>query len=166
MSILMFTEWAIGIFLALLVHVIGYYIIGKTQGRKAKKLYIGVSWGFHVFSSRDKWFVNLFPKMKDRPEFEIGWLPIAADVDFTEPVHTSKDVGDDKEMIMDFAGVFANLIIGLLCIILYQIYKSFAGSELLYNFAMMNLLTASFVGVMIVFAHCVWQIYVKWQTKN
>lgn len=166
MSILKFIEWTIGIYLALLVHIMGYYFIGKMQGRKAKKLFIGASWGFHIFSSHDKWFVNLFPKMKDRPEFEIGWLPTAANVHFTEPIYVSKDVVDDKELMMDFAGVFANLVIGLLCIIFCQIFKSFTGSGFLYIFASQNFCIACTLGVLFVLANCAWLIYVKWQTKK
>ena len=86
-----------------------------------KRIDVLASWGFHVFSSHDRWFVCLFPKMRDRIEFRIGWLPVTADVRFTEPLdeqdkseNLKENLSDGKDMLLDFAGVLANMLVGLM----------------------------------------------------
>lgn len=169
MNISMLIIWFVGIFFSLLVHAIGYYVVGKMHGRRIKEMYIFASWGFHIFSSHDSWFVKLFPKMKGKPEFKIGWLPTAAGVDFVKPDNTNSAAGSketaDSELIIDFAGVLANIIVGLLLLGICQLSGPYHSSIYIYNFALQNLLMAGFVGIMLVFATCAWRFYEIWLKK-
>lgn len=170
-SVLLYTEGISLIFLAMLVHAFGYYLIGCVFGVSMKRIDVFASWGFHVFSSHDRWFVCLFPKMRDRIEFRIGWLPVTADVRFTEPLdeqdkseNLKENLSDGKDMLLDFAGVLANMLVGLMLLGFLSattnidIYSfPYIGNVYgLHFFAVVNLLLAVAVGVMIIVAHCIY----------
>lgn len=170
-SVILYAEGLSFIFLAMMIHAYGYYIVGKMFGVKMKRIDVFASWGFHIFSSHDRWLVRLFPKMKDWIELRIGWLPVTADVRYVEPeceLDKSEDLKenlpDGKEIMLDFAGVLTSLVVGLMLLGILaatssiDIY-SFPNIRNVYGlhfFAMVNLFLAVAIGVMLIIGHCIY----------
>ncbi len=112
-----FTFMFLSIALALTIHELGHYLAGRLFKTKIKSFNIFASLGFHLFSTHDKWLLQLFPSMKQRVEVKIGWLPLLAYVRFQDKP-TEEEVDKDylankpawQRLIIFSAGVLMNFL--------------------------------------------------------
>ncbi len=74
------------------MHEGGHFFFSKLFGVRVEKFFVFFDWHFHLFSTKDKWFTRLFPKMKDKEtEYGIGWIPLGGYVKIAGMVDESMD---------------------------------------------------------------------------
>lgn len=57
-------------------------------------------WKFHLFSTKDKWFTRLFPKMANKEtEYGIGWIPLGGYVKIAGMIDESMDLEQMKQPV-------------------------------------------------------------------
>ena len=49
--------------LLIVLHEGGHFFFSKLFGVRVEKFYMFFDWKFHLFSTKDKWFARLFPKV-------------------------------------------------------------------------------------------------------
>ena len=111
------------------LHEFGHFGFSKLFGVKVEKFYMFFNPYFHLFSTRDKWFARLFPRVaKNETEYGIGWVPLGGYVKIAGMIDESMDTEQMKQpaqanefrsqrvwkrFLIMFGGVLMNLITAL-----------------------------------------------------
>ena len=111
------------------LHEFGHFGFSKLFGVKVEKFYMFFNPYFHLFSTRDKWFARLFPRIaKNETEYGIGWVPLGGYVKIAGMIDESMDTEQMKQpaqanefrsqrvwkrFLIMFGGVLMNLITAL-----------------------------------------------------
>lgn len=129
-SFLQILQMVCSLSLLVFLHEGGHFLFAKFSGVKVEKFYLFFNPYFHLFSTRDKWFIKLFPYFKDNEtEYGIGWLPLGGYVSIAGMVDETKDAEDVaarqpeatdfnqksvwRRFLIMFGGVLFNLITAL-----------------------------------------------------
>ena len=76
----------------IVLHEGGHFFFSKLFGVRVEKFFMFFDYKFHLFSTKDKWFTRLFPKMKDNEtEYGIGWIPLGGYVKIAGMIDESLD---------------------------------------------------------------------------
>ena len=123
--------------LLVVLHEGGHFFFAKISGVKVEKFYMFFNPYFHLFSTRDKWFAKLFPRIAaNETEYGIGWIPLGGYVSIAgmvDETKNAKDVGTEvhdydfnskpiwKRFLIMFGGVLVNFLtaVALYCIIMF-----------------------------------------------
>lgn len=123
--------------LLVVLHEGGHFFFAKISGVKVEKFYMFFNPYFHIFSTRDKWFAKLFPRIAaNETEYGIGWIPLGGYVSIAgmvDETKNAKDVGEEvhdydfnakpiwKRFLIMFGGVLVNFLtaVALYCIIMF-----------------------------------------------
>ena len=86
--------------LLIVLHEGGHFFFAKLFKVKVEKFFMFFDWKFHLFSTKDKWFTRLFPKMKDNEtEYGIGWIPLGGYVKIAGMIDESLDTEQMKQPV-------------------------------------------------------------------
>ncbi len=84
--------------LLVVLHEFGHFGFSKLFGVKVEKFYMFFNPYFHLFSTRDKWFARLFPRIaKNETEYGIGWIPLGGYVKIAGMIDESMDTEQMKQ---------------------------------------------------------------------
>ena len=84
----------------IVLHEGGHFFFAKLFKVKVEKFFMFFDWKFHLFSTKDKWFTRLFPKMKDaETEYGIGWIPLGGYVKIAGMIDESMDTEQMKQPV-------------------------------------------------------------------
>ncbi len=82
----------------IVLHEGGHFFFAKLFGIRVEKFFMFFDYKFHLFSTKDKWFTRLFPKMKDNEtEYGIGWIPLGGYVKIAGMIDESMDTEQMKK---------------------------------------------------------------------
>ena len=86
--------------LLIVLHEGGHFFFSKLFGVKVEKFFMFFDYKFHLFSTKDKWFTRLFPKMaKNETEYGIGWIPLGGYVKIAGMIDESLDTEQMKQPV-------------------------------------------------------------------
>ena len=89
--------------LLIVLHEGGHFFFSKLFKVRVEKFFMFFDYKFHIFSTKDKWFLRLFPKFKDREtEYGIGWIPLGGYVKIAGMIDESMDVEQMKQPVKDY----------------------------------------------------------------
>lgn len=78
--------------LLVVLHEGGHFFFSKLFKVRVEKFYMFFNPKFHLFSTRDKWFAKLFPRIaKNETEYGIGWIPLGGYVKIAGMIDESMD---------------------------------------------------------------------------
>ncbi len=84
----------------IVLHEGGHFFFAKLFKVKVEKFFMFFDYKFHLFSTKDKWFTRLFPKMKDaETEYGIGWIPLGGYVKIAGMIDESMDTEQMKQPV-------------------------------------------------------------------
>lgn len=88
--------------LLIILHEGGHFFFSKLFKVKVEKFFMFFDWKFHLFSTKDKWFVRLFPKAKNlKTEYGIGWIPLGGYVKIAGMIDESLDTKQMQQPVKD-----------------------------------------------------------------
>ena len=86
--------------LLIVLHEGGHFFFSKLFGVRVEKFFMFFDYKFHLFSTKDKWFTRLFPKMaKNETEYGIGWIPLGGYVKIAGMIDESLDTEQMKQPV-------------------------------------------------------------------
>ena len=86
--------------LLIVLHEGGHFFFAKLFGIKVEKFFMFFDWKFHLFSTKDKWFARLFPRIaKNETEYGIGWIPLGGYVKIAGMIDESMDTEQMKQPV-------------------------------------------------------------------
>ena len=86
--------------LLIILHEGGHFFFAKLFGVRVEKFFMFFDWKFHLFSTKDKWFTRLFPKMAQKEtEYGIGWIPLGGYVKIAGMIDESMDTEQMKQPV-------------------------------------------------------------------
>ena len=86
--------------LLIVLHEGGHFFFSKLFKVRVEKFYMFFDYKFHLFSTKDKWFTRLFPKMaKNETEYGIGWIPLGGYVKIAGMIDESLDTEQMKQPV-------------------------------------------------------------------
>ncbi|MBQ8936274.1 MAG: site-2 protease family protein, partial [Bacteroidaceae bacterium] len=78
--------------LLIILHEGGHFFFSKLFGVRVEKFFMFFDWKFHLFSTKDRWFARLFPKVAaNETEYGIGWIPLGGYVKIAGMIDESLD---------------------------------------------------------------------------
>ena len=84
--------------LLVVLHEGGHFMFSKLFGVRVEKFYMFFNPKFHLFSTKDKWFAKLFPRIaKNETEYGIGWIPLGGYVKIAGMIDESMDKEQFKQ---------------------------------------------------------------------
>ncbi len=84
----------------IVLHEGGHFFFSKLFKVRVEKFFMFFDWKFHLFSTKDKWFTRLFPKMADNEtEYGIGWIPLGGYVKIAGMIDESLDTEQMKQPV-------------------------------------------------------------------
>ena len=84
----------------IVLHEGGHFFLAKLFKVRVEKFFMFFDYKFHLFSTKDKWFTRLFPKMKDNEtEYGIGWIPLGGYVKIAGMIDESLDTEQMKQPV-------------------------------------------------------------------
>ena len=84
--------------LLIVLHEGGHFFFAKLFKVRVEKFFMFFDWKFHLFSTKDKWFTRLFPKMAEKEtEYGIGWIPLGGYVKIAGMIDESMDLEQMKQ---------------------------------------------------------------------
>nr|MCR4994866.1 site-2 protease family protein [Bacteroidales bacterium] len=88
--------------LLIVLHEGGHFFFAKLFGVRVEKFFMFFDWKFHLFSTKDKWFARLFPKLaKNETEYGIGWIPLGGYVKIAGMIDESMDTEQMQQPVQD-----------------------------------------------------------------
>ena len=115
--------------LLIVLHEGGHFFFSKLFGVRVEKFFMFFDWKFHLFSTKDKWFARLFPKVAaNETEYGIGWIPLGGYVKIAGMIDESLDTEQMKQPVQPdefrakpvwqrflimFGGVLVNFLLAL-----------------------------------------------------
>lgn len=133
--------------LLVVLHEGGHFFFSKLFKVKVEKFFLFFDPYFHLFSTKDKWFLRFFPRFKDKEtEYGVGWLPFGGYVKIAGMIDESMDTEQMKKpaqpwefrskpawqrLLIMVGGVLVNFILALFIysMILYTWGESYIKSE-------------------------------------
>ncbi|MBO4802812.1 MAG: RIP metalloprotease RseP [Bacteroidaceae bacterium] len=113
----------------IILHEGGHFFFSKLFGIKVEKFFMFFDYKFHLFSTKDKWFARLFPKVaQNETEYGIGWIPLGGYVKISGMIDESLDLEQMKQPVQSwefrakpvwqrflvmFGGVLVNFLLAL-----------------------------------------------------
>ena len=89
--------------LLIILHEGGHFFFAKLFKVKVEKFYMFFNWKFHLFSTKDKWFARLFPKVAaGETEYGIGWIPLGGYVKIAGMIDESMDTEQMKQPVHEY----------------------------------------------------------------
>ena len=89
--------------LLIILHEGGHFFFAKLFKVKVEKFYMFFNWKFHLFSTKDKWFARLFPKVAaGETEYGIGWIPLGGYVKIAGMIDESMDTEQMKQPVQEY----------------------------------------------------------------
>lgn len=86
--------------LLIVLHEGGHFFFAKLFGIKVEKFFMFFDYKFHLFSTKDKWFARLFPRVaKNETEYGIGWIPLGGYVKIAGMIDESLDTEQMKQPV-------------------------------------------------------------------
>ena len=86
--------------LLIVLHEGGHFFFSKLFGVRVEKFFMFFDWKFHLFSTKDKWFARLFPKVAaNETEYGIGWIPLGGYVKISGMIDESLDTEQMKKPV-------------------------------------------------------------------
>lgn len=77
----------------IILHEGGHFFFAKLFGIRVEKFYMFFDYKFHLFSTKDKWFARLFPKVaQNETEYGLGWIPLGGYVKIAGMIDESMDL--------------------------------------------------------------------------
>ena len=118
----------------IVIHEFGHFSFAKMFGIRVEKFYLFFDIGSSkLFSTKGKWFTNLFPKAKEwETEYGIGWLPLGGYCKISGMIDESMDTEAMKKdpqpwefrtkpawqrLLVMVGGVLYNFIFAIICYI-------------------------------------------------
>lgn len=118
----------------ILIHEFGHFFFARVNGIRVDKFFLFFDLGgVKLFSTRQKWFLKLFPAAKDwETEFGIGWFPLGGYCKISGMVDESMDLEQLKQdpkpwefrthpswqrLLVMVGGVLNNFIFAIMCYI-------------------------------------------------
>ncbi len=87
----------------IILHEGGHFFFAKLFGIRVEKFFMFFDYKFHLFSTKDKWFARLFPKVaKNETEYGIGWIPLGGYVKISGMVDESLDLEQMKQPVQPY----------------------------------------------------------------
>ena len=84
--------------LLVVLHEGGHFMFSKLFKVRVEKFYMFFNPKFHLFSTKDKWFAKLFPRIaKNETEYGIGWVPLGGYVKIAGMIDESMDKEQMKQ---------------------------------------------------------------------
>ncbi|MCR5820097.1 MAG: RIP metalloprotease RseP [Bacteroidaceae bacterium] len=84
--------------LLIVLHEGGHFFFAKLFKTRVEKFYMFFNPWFHLFSTKDKWFARLFPKVAaGETEYGIGWIPLGGYVKISGMIDESMDTEQMKQ---------------------------------------------------------------------
>jgi len=88
--------------LLIILHEGGHFFFSKLFGVRVEKFFMFFDYKFHLFSTKDKWFARLFPKIaNNETEYGIGWIPLGGYVKIAGMIDESMDTEQMKQPVQD-----------------------------------------------------------------
>ena len=79
--------------LLIVLHEGGHFFFSKLFKVRVEKFFMFFDWKFHLFSTKDKWFARLFPRIaNNETEYGIGWIPLGGYVKIAGMIDESLDM--------------------------------------------------------------------------
>ncbi len=79
--------------LLIVLHEGGHFFFAKLFGIRVEKFFMFFDWKFHLFSTHDRWFARLFPRLaKSETEYGLGWIPLGGYVKIAGMIDESLDL--------------------------------------------------------------------------
>ena len=86
--------------LLIVLHEGGHFGFAKLFKVRVEKFFMFFDYKFHLFSTRDKWFARLFPRIaKNETEYGIGWIPLGGYVKISGMIDESLDLEQMKQPV-------------------------------------------------------------------
>ena len=86
--------------LLIILHEGGHFFFAKLFGIRVEKFFMFFDYKFHLFSTRDKWFARLFPRIaKNETEYGVGWIPLGGYVKISGMIDESMDLEQMKQPV-------------------------------------------------------------------
>ena len=86
--------------LLIVLHEGGHFFFSKLFGIKVEKFFMFFDYKFHLFSTKDKWFARLFPRIAaNETEYGIGWIPLGGYVKIAGMIDESMDTEQMKQPV-------------------------------------------------------------------
>ena len=86
--------------LLIILHEGGHFFFAKLFGIRVEKFFMFFDWKFHLFSTKDKWFARLFPRVaKNETEYGLGWIPLGGYVKIAGMIDESLDTEQMKQPV-------------------------------------------------------------------
>ncbi|MBP5770710.1 MAG: RIP metalloprotease RseP [Bacteroidaceae bacterium] len=86
--------------LLIILHEGGHFFFAKLFGIRVEKFFMFFDYKFHLFSTKDKWFKRLFPKIsQNETEYGIGWIPLGGYVKISGMIDESMDLEQMKQPV-------------------------------------------------------------------
>ena len=84
----------------IILHEGGHFFFAKLFGIKVEKFFMFFDYKFHLFSTKDKWFARLFPRIaKGETEYGMGWIPLGGYVKIAGMIDESLDTEQMKQPV-------------------------------------------------------------------
>ena len=89
--------------LLIILHEGGHFFFSKLFGIRVEKFFMFFDYKFHLFSTRDRWFARLFPRIaKNETEYGIGWIPLGGYVKISGMIDESMDLEQMKQPVQQW----------------------------------------------------------------
>ena len=86
--------------LLIVLHECGHFFFAKLFGIRVEKFFMFFDYKFHLFSTRDKWFARLFPRIaNNETEYGVGWIPLGGYVKIAGMIDESMDLEQMKQPV-------------------------------------------------------------------
>ena len=87
----------------IVLHEGGHFFFAKLFKTRVEKFYMFFNPWFHLFSTKDKWFSKLFPKVAaGETEYGIGWIPLGGYVKISGMIDESMDTEQMKQPVQPY----------------------------------------------------------------
>ncbi len=87
----------------IVLHEGGHFFFAKLFGIRVEKFFMFFDYKFHIFSTKDKWFARLFPRVaKNETEYGIGWIPLGGYVKIAGMIDESMDTEQMKQPVQSY----------------------------------------------------------------
>ena len=87
----------------IILHEGGHFFFAKLFGIRVEKFFMFFDYKFHLFSTKDKWFARLFPKVaKNETEYGLGWIPLGGYVKISGMIDESMDLQQMQQPVQQW----------------------------------------------------------------
>lgn len=85
------------------LHEGGHFLFAKLFRVRVEKFFLFFDPWFHLFSTKDKWFVRLFPRAgRTETQYGVGWLPFGGYVKISGMIDESMDTEQMRQPVQPY----------------------------------------------------------------